>query len=49
MAENITMVRAGDLSAVQMQIGTANRCRGDAQNNIVRASRAGSGMVSTLT
>ena len=40
MAENITMVRAGDLSAVQMQIGTANRCRGDAQNNIVRCLKS---------
>jgi hypothetical protein len=36
MAENIAMVRAGDLSAVKMQIGTADRRRGDAQNNIVR-------------
>ncbi len=40
MAENITMVRAGDLSAVQMQIGTVNRCRGDAQNNIVRCLKS---------
>ncbi len=36
MAENITMVRAGDLSAVKVQIGTADRRRRDAQNNIVR-------------
>jgi hypothetical protein len=36
MAENIAVVRAGDLSAVKMEIGTANRRRGDAQYNIVR-------------
>ncbi len=49
MAENIAVVRAGDLSAVKMKIGTQIAVAVTRSIISSGASRAGSGMVSTLT